>query len=189
MAFQLYLQGITGSGTRQDPRKPEYWDEFPNGYGWIPYGQNNACIAGGEMSVTEHAAMLLHLDSKAYPQDLDSTVNLLNLTLVRGNHEEYDIPADWIEVGTDYRTIIRRVVGFFFIAQAMNGQGQNLLSIDLNSPISNYTTAAQEAFDDALVTLDLDNSEIESSMSLREVLGTLAPQFDDTPVTIDDEEI
>jgi len=174
--MSFFVEPIVGAGTRQDPFEPKY---LPSTGSWA------SCALGGSaivywQNVTQAELSTLQADSSCLVvPPLDNTIGAGALNTVKSELEALDIPAQWVQVGMTYRTVLRVVVGMSQLTQRMSGiLGVNVtIPGNLNRTISQLPANYQTALYQACSELGIDSSEILSSTTLREALRNFGQQF------------
>jgi hypothetical protein len=175
MAIRVYLMPRIGSGlSHLDARRPKYPLSKAR---CIRCGQEMFCVVIADVTNAEHTAVSANADVRAFPADLDTTVNAGARTTIVDTLEAMRVPAQWVTVGMTYRALLRRLVGMFFVLQSLEERNIRLLSANLDAPVSSLAVGARQALEGVGLDLSFDSSAVHGSTSLRAVLAGIGAQF------------
>lgn len=179
---RLYLMPITGAGTRQDPRRPKYVDQYLVGFSWgmIDYGAEPACMVGVQdiLDLT-HSAIAQEPDCVALPLNLDQQIGA-QLAQVQNVIEALNIPADWVQSSHTYRQVARLVAAIFQFMQRLNGIGFGRLldgTVSLSTRFNQLPVATRTKLQEAAQSMNFDTSSLSGSSTLRQILKAMADQW------------
>lgn len=143
----------------------------------------SACDAGESMIVyspntaAQHTALSAQADCVAIPP-LDNVIGAGALASVKAQIEALNLPAQWVQVGMTYRTVLRVLIGLVQLINAMDGLGQRpTLTGNLGRTIGSLTAAMQAALYSACAALRIDSSGILPATTVRAALFDFGQQF------------
>ncbi len=178
MPTQIFLMPIIGTGSRTNPTRPKY-----SMLGSSQLRDGLAMITMVATSAENSVSFAEFDDVFAFPLDLDAEVSAefeddINDFMIDNN---FGIPVRGDE-GT-YRVLMRRLAGWFQIAQRMqiNG-GYNLEAYDSGVTLDSVPFVESAAFLKSMQDLDINISEIETDQSFGAAFWQICNQFDDRRV-------
>jgi hypothetical protein len=177
--MRVYVMPMIGTGGYQNPKRPKYSTAM-GAYSFSQYTPDMVCTVACDPSVGQQTAIALDAQVINYPSNLDSLVVLGALLGFSNAHESYNIPCNWLVIGMSYRVVARRVFTTMALAHRMFANGEQLRSIDLEDPISDYQTDALAAFYQSIDDLGLSAAGISNDDTLRVAIGKVVEQADET---------
>lgn len=170
--MSFFLIPITGAGTKLDPRRPKYVRGLCQ---WAAFDFAETAILWTDG--TQDAAISANLDVVTIPP-LDNLVTAGNRATVIAQIESLDIPAQWVQVGMTFRTVVRVCIGEGMCIQRMNGMGlKPVIKGHLDDQINTFPANMVQGLADAADSLGLDRSRITGTTLLRDALFDVGQQF------------
>lgn len=181
--MSFYLIPIIGAGSFIDQRRPKYltdgqtFADFNPSPPWAMSPMVDTGIVWADTTPAQDAFLAAQLDVRAIPP-LDNTIGAGALPQVKAGLEALNIPAQWVQVGMTYRTVVRVTVGMSQLIQRTEGLGDKLtipgnLDLTMAQIPAGKRTTAQTAID----SMGLDRTQIVGSTTLREALRIIGEQF------------
>lgn len=108
-------------------------------YGFINVG----LLVAHDITPTDHAALILHADVYAFPDNLDQPIS--DKATIDTFFEAVNIPTDWTTPSTTYRQLLRQMAGLFQFNQRYSGLsgGQSVFGNGITLD-SNYNTMSAQ---------------------------------------------
>lgn len=161
---KVYLVPIEQVGNK---RGPEYfsWRFDANGpsincrWSMMDYGFiNNALLMAHDILPADHAALILHADVFAFPDNLDQSITDPNVSTF---FETVNIPTNWLTPSTTYRQFLRYTAGMFQFNQRYGGisGGQSIFGggITLDTNWNSLSTQQKTWFNQTLASFGFLN--------------------------------
>lgn len=157
-ALKIYLIPIEQVGNF---RGPEYfaWRFDGNGpsincrWSMMDYGFiNNALLVAHDILPADHAALILHADVYAFPDNLDQPIS--DKATIDVFFEAINLPTDWLTPSSTYRELLRKVAGMMQFNQRYSGisGGQSLFGngVTLDTNWNSLTAQQKTWFNDTV---------------------------------------
>jgi hypothetical protein len=193
MAFRLYIVPVVGIGTKDDPRRPKYFNSDAAGAGrtgiitagsvWsaIDYGFEPWMVVGADLSTSDDNLVVGEADAFAVPFDLSVNLTSGQVTNVQNKLEAINVPAGWVDTSLTWVSVLRVVLGMFLLMQRYSGiHGTNGIftgGVALSTTIAQLPAQVRADFQTAAQSFGLDTSSIVGGTTLRQALKILADQF------------
>lgn len=175
--MSFFLVPIIGSGTRTDPLRPKYVRELGIAdWSSCDFGATSILYTNG--TAQQEADLSANVDVVTVPP-LDNTIANGALTQVKSQLEGLNLPAQWVQVGMTYRTVLRVTVGMAQLIQrtsAILGQPVTIPG-NLDKTISQFPVAVRNAIAQACDELGINRTNITGSTTLRAALADFGQQF------------
>jgi len=183
MSFRLYIVPIVRN-TRNE-RVPKYFGDgqttVASDWSGMDYGLEDWMVVGGDLTVTEDAAVVGMPDAFAVPFDLSAALTSPQVTAVQNKLEAINVPAGWVNTSLKWIEVVRSVLGMFTLMQRYHGlHGGNGVftgGVALSTTIGALPVAVRNDFTAAAVSLGLNVSGITGTTTLRQALKALADQL------------
>ena len=172
--MESFIHPKYGAGVR-----PKYVTELGVAWAVCRFGiqVGDPSISWANATPEQEASVGANADAVVVPV-LDNTIGTGALTPVRNQIEAMSLPAQWVQTGMTYRTVLRVLVGMAQLMQRMRGLGQPVrLPGNLDRTIGSLSLAIRQALATAADQLGIDRTEITSSTTLREALRNAGQQF------------
>lgn len=172
--MESFIHPKYGSGVR-----PKYVTELGVSWAVCRFGVQigDPAIAWVDATAEQEASVGAHADAVVVPP-LDNSIGAGSINAVRNQIENLNLPAQWVQVGMTYRTVIRVLVGTAQLMQRMRGLGQpTKLAGNLDRTIASLPAAVRQALAQACDEFGIDRSNIVGSTLLREALRDFGQQF------------
>ena len=181
MSKRLYLAPLViDTFMGHTRRRPKYIIDNSSDWSGMDYGLESVMLVAAEVTALQHTTIAANTDVIAFSEDLDETVSLVNLTLLRSGVEGLRIPAGWVDQTIPYRRLARFAAGLFLLFQRLHANVNVTVfetGVTLDTRINQLSAARRQALQDAAQQLNLDISGITGPMTLRAALKLLADQF------------
>ena len=190
MAFRLYIVPIVGVGTKEDPRRPKYFNGrdgiITEGQDWsaIDYGFEPWMVVGADLSTSDDNLVVGQSDAFAVPFDLATQLTSQQVTSVQNKLEAINVPAGWVTTSFLWIEVVRIVLGMFlFMQRYVSTHGSMLFTggTTLSTRINQLTQGERDDLTSAATSLGLSTTGIIGSTTLRAALKILADQFTTMP--------
>lgn len=162
---------VIGTGIRLDPFRPKYMDGI---IGWTSIPFDDKAVVMAELTQQQITDIGANSDAIVI-ENIDATV-ALNAT--RNALEAMNLPGNWVQSGMTYREVLRVVCGIHLLLQRAEGMGVKItIAGNLDLTMAQVPANIRQALADAADSLGLDRSGVTLSTTVREVLRSLAAQF------------
>lgn len=182
MSTRFYLMPMVLGGPGGTALVPKYESTMQvEGVGTaiVPYGIENVClVAASGINEATHLLVAANSDVVTLPENIDQSIGA-QLAVVQARLEALHIPADWVQSGFSYRSILRVVVLIFQLAQRYRGLGfGRLLEGKTLSTRWNQLSAGTKANLQQLASdLKFDTAGITNTSTIRQILKLLVDQW------------
>lgn len=174
MATQVFIMPMIGTGTRVNPLRVKYSMTA------------SSCIRDGIHPIAlvatyseYHETFDDFGDVFAFPVDLDRDPTGEFFEALDEFMDDRDFGVHAFGDEDSYRVVIRRLAGWFLIAQRMNANGGfNLESYLTTQRLDEIPLVESQAFIQSLRDLQLDVSAVQPSMSIAQAFYAICEQFD-----------
>lgn len=185
MTLTLYVMPITGTGTRQDPRRPKYKDSIFPGFSWgmFDYGNEPFCLVGVvDIDGPTDTALSQQADVLNLPDNLDQQIGAgAALTRARGGLESANIPGTWLQATNTWRDAIRFVGAVCQFAQRFQGMVSGTVwfggGVTLATTFGSLPAGARNALTAAATSFGFDTSGVAAGTTLRTILLSVGQQY------------
>lgn len=188
MTFRLYIVPVVGSGSSKDPRRPKYFSGSFSNWTANDYGLEAVMIVGADLAPADDTAVTANADVTALPFNLDANLTAGQVTTTQTKLEALNIPAGWVSTSLTWRTVARLVLGMFQFMQRYNaisnGARLFLAGVDLSTQFSSLPAQVRADLIAAADSLGYDRSSLSGASTLRQILKTLADNWQSTPIQI-----
>jgi hypothetical protein len=179
MSCRIYIVPRIGSGVITDPYRPAYFGSQGLDMPWaaMDYGGAAVFIVGADTDDAQDATLTGQADVIGLPADLDTTIGTVaRRNAVRAFLEARDIPGNWVQTATTYRTILRTVAGLFQFAQRLRGRTKRQLfrgGFTLATQWQNVPADVRADVLDAAQSFGYDTSGVTNTTTMRAILQAL----------------
>lgn len=191
MGFRLYIVPVIGTGVRQDPRRPKYFEDgtivSQPGWTYIDYGFEPIMFVGANLSVSDDNIITSKPDVQALPFDLSPNLTAGQVIVTKNFLESINIPAGWVNVGLTWIAVVRTILGLFSFVQKYgvvyaeaNGViAPSLFSagITLNSTFGSLPQAVQNALVTTAQFFNISTAGLVAGTTMRVILKAMADAF------------
>jgi hypothetical protein len=136
-------------------------------------------VVNASTSGAQDSSVSANADAILIPP-LDNTIGAGALAQVQSALEGLNVPAQWVQVGMSYRTVVRVVCGFAQLVQrttGLNNANRIRLAGNLDKTMAQIPAAMRTTLQQAADDLNLDRSGITGATTLREALRIVGQQF------------
>jgi hypothetical protein len=186
--YVLPMEPIPPSGFRH----PKYFAYDPLGvtgitanYSLKDYGLVDFCVIVTDISAADHTTLSSNADVLAPPVNIDTTMTQGAVNSAKTFLEGFNIPADWVNAGVTYRSVIRTVTGIFLFMQrvtAILGHGINFANVSLSAQWQNFPADIQAALLQAATEFGYSTAQLTGTTTLRAILKFMADAWGATPI-------
>lgn len=185
---RVYVMPISGSGSKQQPRRPRYASTDLAGTPWtmMDYGIHAQCLITADVTPAQHSALISHNDVTAFPEDLDTLLGSqaaeLQIFL-----RKVDIPADWITATLTYRELIDGLSCQFQYMQRVNFYRATPLfsrTVALELPWQDLPADARVDMQEAADSFPVSMAQISPTTLLETALTSMASQLPGWPLPL-----
>lgn len=172
--MESYVHPKYGTATR-----PKYVTELGVDWAVCRFGvtAGDPSIAWANATPEQETSVAAHADAVVVPP-LDNAIGAGALTAVKAQVEAMSLPAQWVQVGMTYRTVVRVLVGMAQLLQFMRGLGQPTTIVGhLDDTIGSFPLAVRQALAQAADGLGINRDNITGATLLREALRDVGQQF------------
>jgi hypothetical protein len=179
MACRIYIVPRIGTGAITDPHRPAYIGSEGLTMSWtaMDYGGAPVFIVAADTDDAQDATLIGQADVIGLPVDLDATMGTVaRRNAVRAFLEARDIPGNWVQTATTYRTILRTVAGLFQFAQRLRGRTRRQLfrgGFTLATQWQSVPADVRADVLDAAQSFGYDTGGITDATTMRVVLQAL----------------
>jgi len=187
VADRLYLTPAIGSGTREDPRRPKYFDGLR--YSGMFYGFQPWYLVGANLTTQQDADMVGHADVFGFPTNLLLTLSGTTAQQARDVYVIALIPEQWVNAGMSWLAVARTTAGMFQYMQRMYFYLPTTVLIDdatkLNIQFSSLPANIQQAMTDSAADLGYAIT-IQPNTQVRQILKDMADQWGSKPFVLNE---
>ena len=193
MTIRLYfVPDVVDSSDGTERHHAKYFkDRFQAGIPSLEvkhFGFSGVFLVVADVSAAQHTELTGHADVTAVPANLDSTIDgAAERNAVTAALEDLQIPVtNWVQVGQDYRYILRVILHLFLFAKRFyaNTGGLTLVGggLTLGMLVSTIPSATRDHLIQAANELGYDFSNVHSADTYRQALKKIILNREDVSI-------
>lgn len=142
------------------------------------YGNEPLMLLCSDMSDPDDALLAAQSDVTKFADDIDTPVGAANLATLQQTLNNLKLPGNMVTANTQYRKVIRGILGIFAIGQCMLGKNQPIIGvgITLQNTLASLPGDQELALMACAVDHGYDMSSITMASTVRQFLVAIANQ-------------